>query len=68
MKDWLLALWLLIDLAWTALVTCVIGYMVFFKEHSGWWLVLIPALCGSESLYKALRKRFEVQSKEDIND
>jgi len=64
MKDWLLFVWLMVDVAWTAFLFGGAAYVVFKLGHSGWWfllaMILGPAM-GGGSLYKALRLRFGVK-------
>jgi hypothetical protein len=60
MRDALLAFWLLLDVLWDAVVLGFTAWMVFFRGHSGWWFLLAIICCSSTSLYKALRKRFEI--------
>lgn len=56
--DILLALWLFADLIWSVFVMGATAYIVFWRGHSGLWFLVAVALCASETLYRALRKRF----------
>lgn len=60
MSDALLGVWIFCSLIWD--IICVGGctYLVFWRGHSGWWYILALAVCDSSTMYKALRKRFQV--------
>jgi len=51
---------MVLDLLWDAAVIGTLFYVVFWRGHSGWWFLLAIPLCGSTTLYKALRKRFQI--------
>lgn len=60
MNDELLMLWLIVSLVWDVYVWGAVGYAVLWRGFSGWWFVLAFALTYNESMWKILRKRFEL--------
>jgi len=58
--DWVLVIWILTSALWDVLVFGTTTYLVFWKDHSGWWFVLAVALCCQVTLFKARRKRYGV--------
>lgn len=60
-NDLLLAVWILSALTWDILVFATTTYLVFWRGHSGWWFILAVLLAGQSTLFKALRKRFDIK-------
>jgi hypothetical protein len=59
-SDAVLIVWLVCSSVWDILVFGFTSYEVFWKSHSGWWFVFAILITYSESLLKALRKRFGI--------
>ena len=67
MKDWLLFVWLMVDVMWTAFCFGGVAYVVFTLHRSGWWFllaILLGSSMGGGGLYKALELRFGVKEEE----
>lgn len=64
MSDVVLLAWLLVDVLWTGFLFVGTSYLVFWRGHSGWWLVaaiICGPLMGGAKLYRALAKRLGVE-------
>lgn len=60
-SDALLITWLVLSFSWDAIVLALFFYQIFWKGHSGWWLLFAALLTYSPSLLKALKKRYGLQ-------
>jgi len=56
--DAILIVWILSSFLWDVFVFAGIGYLVFWRGHSGWWFLFAALLTYTPNLFKALRKRF----------
>lgn len=63
-SDSILIAWMLVNFAWTVLVVGTTTYLVFWKDHSGWWYLLALALIQSD-VYKAVKLRLEIPENKD---
>lgn len=61
MKYALLMFWVLCDLIRDIFFVGGAMWLIVTKHYSGWWLVLAIALCVNISLFKALKKVFNVE-------
>lgn len=69
--DWLLFVWLAVDIIWTAFLFGGAAYVVFWLHRSGWWFllaILLGSAMGGAGLYKSLRLRFGVKEAEGEED
>lgn len=61
MDDNVLALWLILGTIWDMVVFAACGYIVFWKNHSGWWFLFAVLLSYNPTLFEVLKKRFDVE-------
>jgi len=64
MKDRVLIAWLITDLISDIFLIAGSIYLVIWKGCSGWWIVLAIVLAEQPDLYKALRKRYNIEVEE----
>lgn len=67
-SDAVLIIWLIIAAIWDVAVIGITGYLVFWRGHSGWWFVVALILSSQPTLYRALRKRFDIPEEKEEDD
>ena len=63
-SDFLLAVWLVVDLVWGLFIFGGCAYFVFWMNHSAWWFLLaiiLGASMGGDKLYNSLRERTKLE-------
>jgi hypothetical protein len=65
MKDAILIIWLILATAFNFLVVGFTGYLVFWRDHSGWWFIVAITLCYQPTLIAVLKKKFEIEEENE---
>lgn len=60
-KDIVLMTWIICDLIKDIFLLSGSIYLVIWKGCSGWWIILAMILSGSPTLFKVLKKRYEIK-------
>ena len=60
-KDNFLIAWIICDLIKDIFLLSGSIYLVIWKGCSGWWIVLSIILSASPTLFKVIRKRYEIK-------
>lgn len=60
-EDWVLIIWIIATLIWDIFLIGGTAYLVFWKGTSGLWFILAILLGRAPTLYKVLRKKYDVE-------